>query len=87
MLPRSAQANKSSQGKALHTLPGHADEVFALDWSPNGSAVASGGRDRVLKMYVTAASRMALLRPRARGHLLACIASYAWFTAGLTSFM
>ena len=33
-------------------LPGHADEVFSVDWSPDGERVASGGRDRVLKMYV-----------------------------------
>lgn len=31
-------------------LPGHADEVFAVDWSPDGQMVASGGKDRVLKM-------------------------------------
>lgn len=31
-------------------LPGHADEVFSVDWSPDGERVASGGRDRVLKM-------------------------------------
>jgi ribosome assembly protein 4 len=37
---------------ALHTLAGHADEVYALDWSPNGEMVASGGKDRLLKMYV-----------------------------------
>lgn len=37
--------------KKLHMdLPGHADEVFAVDWSPDGQMVASGGRDRVLKM-------------------------------------
>lgn len=32
-------------------LPGHADEVFAVDWSPDGQRVASGGKDKVLKMY------------------------------------
>ncbi len=32
-------------------LPGHADEVFAVDWSPDGSAVASGGKDKVLKLW------------------------------------
>ena len=31
-------------------LPGHADEVFSVDWSPDGERVASGGRDRMLKM-------------------------------------
>lgn len=32
-------------------LPGHADEVFTVDWSPDGGSVASGGKDRVLKLW------------------------------------
>jgi len=35
-------------------LPGHADEVFAVDWAPGGAlggGVASGGKDRVLKLW------------------------------------
>lgn len=35
---------------AVSTCSGHADEVYALDWSPNGEMVASGGRDRLVKM-------------------------------------
>lgn len=38
------------QRKLLLDLPGHADEVFTVDWSPDGEKVASGGRDRVMKM-------------------------------------
>lgn len=34
----------------LHDLPGHADAVYALDWSPDGQRVVSGGKDRMLKM-------------------------------------
>lgn len=34
----------------LHDLPGHADAVYALDWSPDGQRVVSGGKDRVIKM-------------------------------------
>ena len=37
--------------KILGDLPGHADEVYAVDWSPDGSRVASGGKDKVLKMW------------------------------------
>ena len=36
---------------AKHTLPGHADEVYALDWSPNGMQVASGSKDRTIKIW------------------------------------
>lgn len=31
-------------------LPGHADEVFAVDWAPDGERVASGGKDKVLRL-------------------------------------
>jgi ribosome assembly protein 4 len=36
---------------ALNTLAGHADEVFALDWSPKGDMLASGSRDRTVKVW------------------------------------
>jgi WD40 repeat protein len=37
---------------ALETLPGHAaDEVYALDWSPNGAIVATGKKDRAISRY------------------------------------
>ncbi|CAK9148379.1 unnamed protein product, partial [Ilex paraguariensis] len=32
--------------KLKQDLPGHADEVFTVDWSPYGEKVASGGKDR-----------------------------------------
>ena len=32
-------------------LPGHADEVFSVDWSPDGASIASGGKDQVLKLW------------------------------------
>ena len=34
-------------------LPGHADEVFAVDWSPMGTKAASGGRTRCFGSGVT----------------------------------
>ena len=37
--------------KAAEDLPGHADEVFSVDWSPDGEKVASGGRDRALRIW------------------------------------
>ena len=39
--------------KKLHLdLPGHGDEVFAVDWSPDSQRVVSGGRDKILKLWV-----------------------------------
>lgn len=32
-------------------LPGHADEVYALDWAPDGIRVASGGKDKILRLW------------------------------------
>ena len=37
--------------KLVVDLPGHADEVFCVDWSPDGASVASGGKDKVLKLW------------------------------------
>merc|ERR1712070_573410 len=33
--------NLPKKAIALETLPGHADEIYALDWSPNGTSVAT----------------------------------------------
>ena len=37
--------------KLLEDLPGHADEVYTVDWSPDGERVATGGKDRNLKVW------------------------------------
>ena len=37
--------------KIKFDLPGHADEVYAVDWSPDGQMVASGSKDRLLKIW------------------------------------
>lgn len=38
--------------RARETLPGHEDEVYALDWSPTGDAsVATGSKDRTVKIW------------------------------------
>ncbi|KAH3758949.1 hypothetical protein Pelo_9265 [Pelomyxa schiedti] len=39
--------------KMKFDLPGHSDEVFTVDWAPNGDCVASGSFDHSLKMFVT----------------------------------
>lgn len=46
----SSSAPVGFNGKAVATLAGHADEVFALDWSPDGRMLASGSKDWTLKM-------------------------------------
>lgn len=46
--------------KLKQELPGHADEVFALDWALDGSRVASGGKDKVVKMWVIFTIRILL---------------------------
>ena len=38
-------------GKLVEDLPGHADEVFAVDWSADGARVASGSKDCNLKLW------------------------------------
>lgn len=37
--------------KLEQELPGHADEVFAVDWASDGSRVASGGKDKIIKLW------------------------------------
>ncbi|KAF3483756.1 WD repeat protein [Arthroderma uncinatum] len=38
-------------GKMKMDLPGHQDEVYAVDWSPDGEKVGSGGRDKVVRIW------------------------------------
>lgn len=37
--------------KLMFDLPGHADEVYGVDWSPDGLKVCSGGKDKLLKIW------------------------------------
>ena len=36
----------------MHNLPGHADEIYTVDWSPNGVKAASGSKDRRVRIWV-----------------------------------
>ena len=41
-----------SKKKLLNDLPGHADEVYAIDWAPiGGEKAASGGKDKLVKIW------------------------------------
>ena len=42
----------SARKKKLDTdLPGHGDDIYAVDWSPDGQKVVSGGKDKVLRIW------------------------------------
>jgi WD40 repeat protein/serine/threonine protein kinase len=41
----------ADQRALLAAIPGHAGRVWSLDWSPDGKLLATGGADRVVKLW------------------------------------
>jgi len=37
--------------KMMFDLPGHSDEVYCLKWSPDGQKVASGSKDKMMRIW------------------------------------
>ena len=37
--------------KLVNDLPGHGDEVYTVDWSPDSQKVVSGGKDKLLRIW------------------------------------
>jgi ribosome assembly protein 4 len=50
-LESKGDATPAVKATAISTLSGHLDEVYALDWSPNGAMLASGSKDRLVKIW------------------------------------
>lgn len=40
-----------ASGKLAVDLPGHSDEVYAVDWAPYGQKVCSGGKDKAVRLW------------------------------------
>lgn len=38
-------------GKLVADLPGHEDEVYAIDWSQDGDRLGSGGKDKAVRVW------------------------------------
>lgn len=49
---RHFQVTQSRINRSLD-LPGHKDEVYAVDWSPDGQKVGSGGKDKGKHCYLS----------------------------------
>ena len=37
--------------KLMFDLPGHSDEIYTVEWSPDGKKVISGGKDKLVKIW------------------------------------
>jgi WD40 repeat protein len=51
----------ASTGQTLFTYTGHAGQVYALAWSPDGKEIASGGDDNTVRIWDAATGHTVLL--------------------------
>jgi len=45
------KSEKRDVKSCRHNLPGHEDEVFCIDWSPDGICAASGSKDKKVNIW------------------------------------
>jgi hypothetical protein len=77
----------AGSGKAVSTLRGHRDHLFAAAFSPCGVLVATGGQDRSARVWdVRRTDRALHVLPAARGAVRALVYSRGgrWLAAGTT---
>jgi hypothetical protein len=62
-----------------HTYQGHSDTIFALDWSPDGRFLASGGRDGTVRLWDVRSGTCVRILHADHTH---CVLSLAWSPDG-----
>ena len=78
-MDRSIHIFDAAQGREQLTLIGHTDEVMTVSWSPDGTRIASGGKDHTVRLWEARTGTQLLVL---RGHATD-VRSVAWSPDGL----